>query len=58
MLIVGIIPFIGPICANLLSGRVVRMAEEADLPATLTAKMSANIAFDFLVMPLRCQFLN
>jgi hypothetical protein len=58
MLIVGIIPFIGPICANLLSGRVVRMAEEADLPATLTAKMSANIAFDFLVTPLHSQFLN
>jgi hypothetical protein len=58
ILIVGIIPFIGPICANLLSGRVVRMAEEADLPATLTAKMSANITFDFLVIPFHSQFLN
>jgi Domain of unknown function (DUF4112) len=48
-LMVGLIPIIGPIWANSLSGRVVAMAEEAELPATLTAKMSANIAFDFLV---------
>lgn len=25
------------------------MAEEADIPATLTAKMTANVAFDLLV---------
>jgi hypothetical protein len=48
-LMVGLIPIIGPVWANSLSGRVVNMAEEADLPATLSAKMSANIAFDFLV---------
>lgn len=46
---VGLIPVIGPIWANSLSGRVIKMAEEADIPATLTAKMSANITFDFLV---------
>ena len=48
---VGLIPVIGPIWANSLSGRVIKMAEEADIPATLTAKMSANITFDFLVLP-------
>jgi hypothetical protein len=32
-----------------LSGRVVRMAEEADIPASLQAQMAANLAFDFLV---------
>ena len=48
----GLIPIIGPIWANSLSGRVIKMAEEADIPATLTAKMTANITFDFLVRTL------
>ena len=44
-----LIPILGPIWANSLSGRVIRMAEDADIPATLQAKMTANITFDFLV---------
>jgi hypothetical protein len=48
-LTIGLIPIIGPMWANSLSGRVVRMAEDADIPATLEAQMAANIAFDFLV---------
>lgn len=50
--ILGLIPIIGPIWANSLSGRVIKIAEEADIPATLTAKMTANITFDFLVSTL------
>ena len=46
---IGLIPIIGPIWANSLSGRVAMMAEEADIPTTLQAQMTANIAFDFLV---------
>jgi hypothetical protein len=46
---IGLIPFIGPICAYTLSGRVIRMAEEANIPATLQAEMTANTGFDFLV---------
>ena len=46
---IGLIPVIGPIWANSLSGRLVIMAEEADIPPTLQAQMTANIAFDFLV---------
>jgi hypothetical protein len=53
-----IIPIIGPIWANSLSGRVVRMAEEADIPATLTAQMTANITFDLLVRYLSNAFLT
>jgi len=49
-LMIGLIPIIGPIWANSLSGRVVRMAEEADIPPTLQAQMTVNIAFDFLVL--------
>ena len=48
----GLIPIIGPIWANGLNGRVAAMAEEANLPVTITAQMSANIAFDFLVPPM------
>jgi len=44
-----LIPVIGPIWANSLSGRVVRMAEDADIPAALQAQMTANITFDLLV---------
>jgi len=44
-----LIPIVGPIWANSLSGRVMRMAEDADIPATLQAQMAANISFDFLV---------
>jgi hypothetical protein len=46
---IGLIPVIGPMWANSLSGRVVIMAEEADIPAILQAQMTANVAFDFLV---------
>ena len=53
----GLIPIIGPIWANSLSGRVIRMAEEADIPATLTAQMTTNIALDFLVNALRSLLL-
>jgi len=49
MLMKGLIPIIGPIWANSLSGRVIRMAEEAEIPATLVAQMTANITFDFIV---------
>jgi len=41
---------IGPWWASTLSGRVATMAEEADIPATLVTQMTANIAFDFLVL--------
>jgi len=44
-----LIPFIGPIWANSLSARVIRIAEDADIPATLEAQMTANITFGFLV---------
>ena len=45
-----LIPIIGPIWANALNGRIIKMAEEAEIPATLVTEMTANIAFDFLVL--------
>ncbi|KAA8915830.1 hypothetical protein TRICI_002040 [Trichomonascus ciferrii] len=47
--LVSLIPIIGPITMYVLHGRLVSLAEELRIPATLHAKMTANITFDFLM---------
>lgn len=47
--LISIIPIIGPIWMYVLHGRILSLADELQVPASLHAKMSANIGFDFLM---------
>jgi hypothetical protein len=47
--IVSLIPIIGPLIMYVLHGRILSIAEELRIPATMHAKMASNILFDFLI---------
>lgn len=47
--LVDLIPIIGPMTMYALHGRILTLSEELRVPASLHAKMSSNILFDFLM---------
>jgi Domain of unknown function (DUF4112) len=49
VLIVGLIPIVGPMWASSLSRCLIVMAEDAQILATLVAQMSVNVSFHFIV---------
>lgn len=46
--LVDLIPVIGPMLMWTMHGRILRIADDLNVPASVQAKISANIFFDFL----------